>query len=101
MAVHDGVVLSLVIIAQVIERGSRGLRRRVLRSRDRGRHCLGDEISKLKAQSHLLYTEVLLLGVFNVRVVSKRWSQAVINTFYSTNLDLHSEKRQQCLYFLL
>lgn len=39
MAVHDGVVLSLVIIAQVIERGSRGLGRRVLRSGDGGRHC--------------------------------------------------------------
>lgn len=44
IAVHDSVVLSLVIIAQVVERGGWGLRRRVLRSRERGCHCLGGQV---------------------------------------------------------
>lgn len=36
-----------------------------------------------------------------MRIVSKRRSQAVFSTFYSTNLDLHSERRRQYLYSLL
>lgn len=36
-----------------------------------------------------------------MRIVSKRRSQAVFSTFYSTNLDLHSESRRQYLYSLL